>query len=195
VTGPRPVFRLHYEGLGELKPRRLRFRITLEPLASDGKRYVFDQRRRGNGWLLGDEGEVLYRTTKPIEDGRYRWQVASWNGVEWTGGGQSLELRIDAVPPADVEGLTVRFDAAQGEVRLDWQPVSLDRHGRPEFVDRYHVYRYDRRSFPRGAREHEVGVVDVPHFIDRGLPAEPSKILFYRVTAEDTAGNEPGRRN
>ena len=195
IVGSRPVFHLGYEGSGELRPRGMRFRITLDPAGPDGEAYVFDQRRRHSGWASAGDGLVLYRPRKPLEHGRYRWRVGFWDGVEWIENAGSRGIRVDSVPPADVEGLSVLLDAERGEVRLEWKPVALDRDGRPEFVARYHVYRYERRAFPRGIKALEVGVVVEPRFVDRDPPHNESRILYYRVTAEDQAGNEPDRRD
>jgi hypothetical protein len=195
VVGPRPVFCIGYEIPSERAAGELRFRITLDPRDRGLEPYDFDQRRRRSGWLLGDEGEVLYRPRKPLDDGRYRWRAWAWNGVDWVPGEDAFDLRVDSVPPAAVEGLRVRFDEKKGQVHLEWDPVTLDLSGRPEFVARYHVYRYERRVFPPAARVHEIGVVEQTRFVDKDPPPTASKILFYKVVAEDQAGNEAGRRD
>jgi len=89
----------------------------------------------------------------------------------------------------------MRLREELGEVLLEWDPVALDRDGRPEFVARYHVYRYQRRAFPKGIKALEVATVVEPRFVDRDPPKDTSKILYYRVTAEDRVGNEPDRRD
>ena len=55
---------------------------------------------------------------------------------------------------------------------------------------RYHVYRFERHGSFRGVRTHEIGVVEQPRFLDTEPRSEHSEILYYRVTAEDAAGNE-----
>jgi len=168
--------------------------LTLEPVEEDGEGYVFDQRRTRSGWFAGDEGQVLYRSRKPLRDGSYRWRAWYWNGTDWVGGTPARRLRIDAVPPAEVGALRVTFDAESGVVRLEWDPVVLDRDGGPEFVARYRVYRYEKRNFPGGVKTLEIGDVVEPRFIDHAPPASESRILYYKVTAEDQAGNESERR-
>lgn len=191
IVGARPVFRLAYDVSGEDDPREMRFRITLAPADPDGDPHEFDQKRRGRGWMFGDEGTVLYRPRKPLSDGLYRFEAWAWNGVEWIGGDRSHEIRIDTVPPADVDGVRVRVDPERNEVTIDWDPVSLDREGRPEYVARYHVYRYERRGIFRGFRTAEIGVVVGPRFVDREPPE--AKATYYKVTAEDEAGNKADR--
>ena len=190
VVGPRPVFQLGYEALGEPHPRKLRFRIRLEPLHPGREPLVFDQRRRSSGWLAGEPDRVLYRARKPLPDGSYRWEVAAWNGVEWLVGDDVFELRVDSIPPAEVEGLRVVLQRDDERLVLEWKPVTLDRNGAPEFVVRYHVYRFERRGGFRGVRSHEIAVVEQPRFLDTEPRSERSKILYYRITAEDAAGNE-----
>jgi hypothetical protein len=160
-------------------------------VGAGGRSYTFDQREEPAGWLWGDEGRILYRPAVPLEDGTYHWRIGAWNGVEWVDGAGAAKLRIDATPPADVEELTVHEDPTGGRVILEWLPVGLDRRGRPEYVARYHVYRYTTGPFPPLVRAHELGSTPEPRFVD-DRPLEVP-ILFYRVTAEDEAGNEPGR--
>ena len=190
MVGPRTVFEVGYEALGELQPRKLRFRIRLDPLRPGAGSYVFDQRQRPSGWLVGEPERVLYRTRKPLQDGSYRWEVAAWNGVEWLVGKDVFEVRVDSIPPGDVEGLRIVSQREGQRLVLEWNPVTLDRNGAPEFVVRYHVYRFERYRAFRGVRSHEIGVVEQPRFLDTEPQSERSKILYYRVTAEDAAGNE-----
>ena len=147
-------------------------------------------REHQSGWMIGDEERMLYRTARPLADGDYRWDVAAWNGHEWIDGPSRFELRIDSVPPAEVEGLTVVRDPESGAATLEWDPVALDRNGRPEFVTRYHVYRYSRGEPVRKVRVHEIATVELPSYVDAEAKNEP--LLLYRVTAEDEAGNEGG---
>ena len=57
-------------------------------------------------------------------------------------------------------------------------------------IFRYHVYRFEQSGAFRGVRTHEIAVVEQPFYLDTEPPAEGTKILYYRVTAEDAAGNE-----
>jgi hypothetical protein len=193
VVGPRTVFEIGYEVLGDPPPRRLRFRIRLEPVGDRGTAEVFDQRRRPSGWLVGEPGRVLYRPRRDLADGEYRWETAAWNGVNWVVSRQRPTFRVDSVPPADVEDLRLEFDRSAGRALLEWPPVTSDREGRPEFVARYHVYRYEERGPFRRVRPHEVAVVEQPTYVDTDAALRDVRILFYRVTAEDEAGNEGGR--
>ena len=70
--------------------------------------------------------------------------------------------------------------------------MTLDRDGRPEYVARYHVFRYERLSAFRGVRSHEIGTTEQPRFTDENPPAG-TKLLYYRVIAEDEAGNVANR--
>ena len=187
------MFQIGYEASDDRRPRKLRFRLTLEPVGEHGEGYVFDQRQTRSGWFAGDEGQVLYRSRKPLRNGTYRWRAWYWNGTDWVGGTPARELRVDAVPPAEVGALRMTFDAQGGEVRLEWEPVVLDREGAPEFVTRYHVYRFEKRRFPGGVKTLEIGETFEPRFVDRDAPASESRILYYKVTAEDQAGNESER--
>lgn len=186
VVGSRPVFELGYEGPEAENPRQLAFRITLN---GEQRSYVFDQRRRQSGWLQGQPGRVLYRPRRPLADGSYRWRVWIWNGVEWKPGRGTFDIRIDSVPPADVERLGLRFDGDRRAVLLEWDPVSLDRNGRPEYVARYHVYRCPRGPGCAPIQAFEIGVVEQPRFVDLSPPLEDPALLYYRITAEDEAGN------
>jgi hypothetical protein len=194
VTGPRTVFEIGYQAPGDPHPRDLRFRIRLDPTREEGRTYVFDQSSRAAGWLVGEPGRVLYHPRKALEDGEYRWQVGAWNGVEWIESRDRHTIRIDSVPPADVGALRVRLDREAGHTILEWEPVTLDRDGRPEFVERYHVYRYERAGPFRRVRVKEIAVVESPRFLDVGVASRNERILYYQVTAEDEAGNEGGVR-
>jgi len=194
VIPPRTVFEIGYDAMGEPHPRRLRFRIRLVPTDERGRPYVFDQARAPGGWLVGDSGRVLYRPRKPLQDGVYRWEAAAWNGIDWVASATRPEIRIDGVPPADVEALRLSWDREAPHTLLEWNPVALDQEGRPEFVSRYHVYRHEGGGPFRRVRLFEVGVVLEPRFVDVTLPPPGKAIRFYHVTAEDEAGNEGGTR-
>jgi hypothetical protein len=189
VVGPRPVFRIAYEGPDLAHPRDLRFRLRLVPVEESGRSYEFDQRQRRKDWLASEPGVVIYRPRSPLQDGTYRWEVAAWSGVEWIRGERSFSLRVDTAPPAAVEGLIVEIDRARGEVVLSWDPVTRDRNDGPEFVARYHVFRHPAGAGTRNAPPREIGVVTDPQLVDTGpLPGDPA-LLLYQVVAEDEAGN------
>jgi hypothetical protein len=182
------VFEVGFDAPGGAEVRRMRFRIVLEPEARSGTRTVYDQRRRPSGWVRGDVGRMLYRAPRPLDDGTYRWRAEAWDGTAWTGGAGAFVLRIDSVPPAVVSGLRVDRDADR--IVLRWDPVATDREGRPEYVARYHVYRHERASASRAVVVHEIGTTPAPTFVDDTHAETRGRILFYRVTAEDEAGNQ-----
>ncbi len=194
-VGPIPLFELGYEPLGEHDPlvRQARFRITLRPLRSPAPSYEFDQRAEPTGWMAGEARHVLYRPRAPLADGVYGWTPWFWNGTTWIRGSDEFRLRVDSVPPAEIDRL--RVSRSPEGVALDWDAVTLDRDGRPEFVARYHVYRYERAADARAIRARRIAEVREPPYVDRAPPPVGGEILFYRVAAEDEAGNEPGRRD
>jgi hypothetical protein len=193
VVGPRAVFEIEYDALADPHPRRLNFRIRLEPVRPGVEAKVFDQREREAGWLVGAPGRVLYRPRRDLDDGSYRWEAAAWSGVEWLVARERPVFRVDSVPPAPVAGLSVELVPGTGVARLEWDPVALDRDGSPEYVARYHVYRFEEGGPFRTVRPREIAVVEQPRYVDDTALEEHVQILYYRVTAEDLAGNEGGR--
>ncbi len=97
------------------------------------------------------------------------------------------------MPPAAVENLKVHYDSDRGVVHLDWDPVATDCDGGAEYVARYHVYRYPRADRTPPVEPFEVAVSDQPRVTLPVDAAEDARLWFYRVTAEDMAGNEAGR--
>lgn len=196
VVNSRPVFQLAYEGIDSGALRASRFRIAL---SSDGFRnesLIFDQREAATGWAHAEPGKVLYYPRHPVPDGEYQWKVWRWDGVGWIEGRRSFSLRVDSVAPADVEGLRIEYDHARGRYDLKWKPVTLDRNGDPEYVARYHVYRYDKGPPFPAVSLLEIGVSEIPELTldeDRAERAASAPLLFYRVVAEDEAGNQAGR--
>lgn len=193
VVQARPLFHLAYTGLDDGRLRKARFRITLESRTGDGASISFDQRRKRSGWAAGEPGEMLYRPKRPLSDGRYEWEVAFWDGTNWQVGDRRFRLRVDSVPPAPVEKLTVSYDPGRGVVELEWDPVALDIDGGAEYVARYHVYRYPRADRMPSVEPFEAAETEQTRAT---LPIESTvdeKLWFYRVTAEDLAGNEAGR--
>jgi hypothetical protein len=193
VVQARPVFQLGYTGLEDDDLRKTRFRIILEPRDDGGPTYSFDQRRRRSGWSAGGPGQMIYRPKRPLVDGSYEWVVAVWDGTAWREGGRRFRLRVDSVPPAPVENLTIRYDSERGLVELEWDPVALDVDGGAEYVALYHVYRYPRADRTPSVEPFEVAESEQPRVTLEVDPAGDAKLWFYRVTAEDLAGNEAGR--
>lgn len=192
AVGSRPVFQLAFEGVDPREARRLRFRLVLKRAGSADESYVFDQRERRSGWLVNGDGTVVFRPPRPIADGEYVWRFGAWNGFEWVDAGASREIRVDTVPPAAVEGLRLQHDLAANTIRIAWNPVGLDETGAAEYVTGYHVYRYVENPDLPHVRAFEIGFVEVPEFVDRP-PVESGRILYYRIAAEDQAGNVSSR--
>jgi hypothetical protein len=189
VTGARPLFQIGYEGIDEADLRRARFRIELSEDRFRSRSLLFDQRERSSGWSAGEDGRFNFRPPKPLEDGSYEWRVSLWNGTSWSGGDRAHSLRIDTIPPAPVASLRLEQIDGGKAIRLSWKPVVLDLDGRAEYVSRYHVYRYrGSPPFPLTAA-YEIAVTE-----GMSLEVESDADSFYRVTAEDEAGNETGRR-
>lgn len=177
---------------------KVRFRIVMSRDGFDTAAYTFDQSQDKNGWAFSsesteDEQPVIYFVRKPLADGTYDWRADAWNGVEWIKGTKTSRLRVDAVPPADVQGLRMIVDRDRKRVELDWDPVTTDRDGRPEQVARYKIYRYEKRSVFFVARMYEIGTTTQTRFVDESEAALKTPILYYKITAEDEVGNEAGR--
>lgn len=193
TAGIRPMLQVGAQGTDLAK---MRFRIEMSRDDFETIAYAFDQKEEPAGWtftaLAGENGAV-YRVRTPLQDGSYTWRAAAWNGVDWVHGRKISRLRIDGVPPADV-AVRMRVDPRRKSVLLEWDAVTVDRDGRPEVVNRYKVYRYERRAPFFVVRPFEIGTTDGLSFEDGSPQALGTGLLFYKVTAEDAAGNEPERR-
>ncbi len=195
VTGARPFFLISYTGIEDKDLRHSRFRIALSDDGFRSETIVFDQRKRRSGWVPGEPGRMVFRPPKPIADGSYEWRAWIWDGADWSGGLESFKLRIDTVPPADVEGLMLSYDDERSSLFLEWQPVGLDAEGGAEYVSRYHVYRYDKGPpFPL-LPAFKIGESVEPEMAVSGEDLSGASLLVYRVVAEDEAGNVAGRRD
>lgn len=196
VVGIKPRLRIAVRGQDWTK---IQFKIELSRDSFDTVTATFDQMKEPNGWAfvgLGkDEPGAIYQLREPLHDGEYQWRVFAWNGVDWVPGKTAYRFRVDATPPADVEGLQVRVDHTAGQVSLQWSPVSLDKNGRPELVSVYHVYRYERKWFFSSYGAYEIGTTEETAFVDKDEDALNGPLIFYKVTAEDAAGNETDRRH
>jgi len=193
VVQARPLFHVGYTGLDDDDLRKARFRIHLESRSDADVSFKFDQRRRRSGWAPGGPGQIIYRPKRPLPDGRYEWEVAVWDGATWKAGDRRFRLRVDSVPPAPVENLTISYDSGRGVVQLDWKPVAIDVDGGAEYVARYHIYRYPRADRTPTVEPFEVAETEQTRVTLPIDTVEDEKLWFYRVTAEDLAGNEAGR--
>jgi hypothetical protein len=194
-VGKKPRFVVRASGTDV---EQLRFRIELSTDDFRTIAYTFDQLKDPNGWaytLLDDESPgAVYFLRQPIEGGDYLWRVGSWDGLSWRESATPFHLRIDDVPPADVDGVLMWREPATGCVRITWSAVTTDRDGRPERVALYHVYRYASKGPTQPIRPFEAGETASLELDDCDAEAAKKPILFYRVVAEDEAGNIPGRR-
>jgi len=194
-VGKKPRFQIRAAGVDVEK---LRFKIELSADAFRTVAYTFDQLQEPNGWaytLLDDTSPgAAYFTRLPIQGGDYTWRVASWDGLSWKTSTDAFHVRIDDVPPAEVEGVLMWRDARTECVRIHWRAVTTDRDGREERIAVYHVYRYASKGPTQPIRPFEVGTTSSLEFDDCDLEVGKKPILFYRVVAEDEAGNITGRR-
>lgn len=194
VVGKKPLLKIGLEGADLPK---VRFRIELSRDDFDTIDRTYDQTVESNGWAftaLGGESGALFMVREPLEDGRYQWRVAAWNGVDWVPGKDESWFTVDGVPPADVTGIEMVIDYDSRSVKLRWDPVTVDQDGRPERVIKYHIYRYAKKSVFFVIRPFRLATVDTTWFDDTDRVALEAPILFYKITAEDAAGNEPERR-
>lgn len=189
VNGSRPVFAISYDGIEDRLLRQARFRIVLRDEGSDDDAYIYDQREQNAGWIPGEPGHVIFRPRSPIADGSYSWRVSFWNGARWVDEPRAYRLRIDTVPPAEVGGLMLTLDRDAGSVTLSWDPVVFDREGLPEYVARYHLFRYASGPPWPLARAYRVATTPDPVWMDAPTK-DDSRLVLFRVTAEDEAGNE-----
>ena len=172
----------------------MRFRIALSKDGFASETHTFDQRKRTGGWVPGDGCELIFRPPRPLADGSYEWRAWAWNGVEWVGGGPPRKLRVDTVAAAEIAELRMTWDADLRTVWLRWDPVTVDLNGDAEYVVGYHVYRYARGPDLPRVRPFEIGFVETPEFVDVD-PDPASEILYYKIAAEDAAGNVTGVRD
>jgi hypothetical protein len=194
-VGTKPRFVIRVEG-GDVE--KLKFRIELSRDDFKTTAYTFDGLKDDNGWAvtaLADQGAgAVYFSPKPLAGGGYLWRVASWDGLSWMDGDRRFRIQIDDVPPADVDGVRMTRNPEGSCVRIRWEPVTTDRDGGPERIAQYHVYRYTARGSTQPIRLFEAGRTAELEFEDCDAAALNKPILFYRIVAEDQAGNIPGRK-
>lgn len=194
-VGKKPRFALRAEG-GDAQ--KLRYRIELSRDGFETIAYTFDQLKEPNGWAYtelpdGTPGAV-YFSRQALAGGDYLWRVASWDGLSWRDGHGMSRLQVDDVPPGEVEDVRMSRSQQVPCVHITWNPVAVDRDGRPERVAAYHVYRYTAKGTTHPIRPFEAGATPELQYDDCDPAALTKPILYYRVVAEDEAGNIPGRR-
>ena len=165
VVGERPVFRFHlkgdWKGVGQamIEISRDRWK-TVEK--------SWDMRESMAGWgMIAEEDEKggLFRCTESIPEGDWEWRVTVFeNGAQYEGR-RPAAFRVDATPPAVVEGLRMKR-LPDGSLVLTWDPVIYDVAGRPETVDHYVVYRYNSKGVFLNAKGMEAGESSTTTFTD-----------------------------
>jgi hypothetical protein len=195
VSRSRPVFHIGFTGVDPYEARLMRFKLALSEDGFITEAYVFNQRNRQSGWIQGQPGEMIYRPRRPLRDGEYEWKAWAWNGVNWVDGGGSRTIRIDSIPPAEIQDLALMYFQDSTEMIITWDPVSLDQQNNTEFVSGYHVYAFPGRPDLPVARTFRIGVVDTPRYVEPEATPADHPIMYYRVQAVDEAGNVSGLRN
>jgi hypothetical protein len=192
-VGPKPRFRMGIRG-AELE--KVHYRIELSRDDFETIEHTFDQLVNRSGWGVIDprfeNPGAVYLTSKPLEDGTYDWRPWAHNGIDWVEGKIACRIEIDSIAPETVE--VQMYVSPEGNIVLDWDLVTLDLDGRPEYVTKYHVYRYKMRTMFFVVRPFHYAEVDQPPFEDDNPDSLATRLLFYKVTAEDEAGNETERR-
>ena len=92
----------------------------------------------------------------------------------------------DTVPPAEVRLLHVDKTRGAAPYLFSWQPVTLDRDGRPEMMGTYELSRSDVPQSVTGAW---VITPATSYPFNPPADSETSLLYFYLVRARDAAGN------
>lgn len=176
TVGERPVFRFHvkgdWKGVGQAKIELSRDRWkTVEK--------SWDMRESMAGWgMIAEEDEKggLFRCTEAIPEGDWEWRVTVFqNGAQYDGA-RTAAFRVDATPPAEVEGLRMKR-VQDGSIVLTWDPVIYDVEGRPETVDHYVVYRYNSKGVFLNAKGMEAGESSTTSFTDKSPMKTTTEIV------------------
>ena len=118
---------------------------------------------------------IAFRPPDALEEETWQWRARVLAQGVPTESGRSSPFKVDVTPPAEIEGLHLQR-RADGGILLRWDPVTQDVEGRPESVDHYVIYRYDRRgTFPQGPLV-KVGQSHTTAYLDRrGSPQDKSR--------------------
>ena len=194
-VGKKPRFAVRAEGGDATK---LHYKIEMSRDGFETIAYTFDQLKEPNGWAYTELADgtpgAVYFSRQALTGGDYLWRVASWDGLSWKNGHGMSRLQVDDVPPAEVNGVRMSHAPQSPCVQITWDPVAVDRDGRAERVATYHVYRYTARGTTHPIRPFEAGATPELTYDDCDVVALQKPVLYYRVVAEDEAGNIPGRR-
>lgn len=193
-SGTRPKFVVRAESASVMK---LRFKIELSRDRFKTISYTFDQLKDSNGWAFtaaeGQEPGAIHFARQPIKGGDYLWRVASWDGLSWMTGPTEFRITVDDVSPAEVTGVRMTRVKGSGCVRVSWDSVVTDANGGTERIKQYHVYRYWERTRVNPIGPFAAGSTTDTEFEDCNPLTLGKPLVFYRVEAEDEAGNVFGR--
>jgi hypothetical protein len=187
---------------------------------------TWSQKESPLGWRVepsDTEVAIAFRPPEGLDEELWQWRARVMAGGVLSESPRASGFRVDVTPPAEIEGLHLQR-RPDGAVLLRWDPVALDVEGRPDLVDHYVIYRYDRRgTFPQGPLV-RIGESRAPTWIDRKPAAggqgisevpppskggaqgqdpsrrgkrasePPAATIYYKVVAVDVAGNELGIR-
>jgi hypothetical protein len=197
ITSAKPAFKILVEG--DDISHYLKFKIELSRDDFETVFKEFDQVAEKKGWSFhqwfDEEIGGIYRTTEPIPDGVYQWKAYVYDGMNYIGGEEVSTFIVDSIPPAEINGMRMRYDYDTGYTHLDWDPIFLDVNGNSETIDHYNIYRYERKSIFFVIRPFYIGTTKTESFIDKDRGRNKrGKLTFYKVVGVDKAGNELGRR-
>jgi hypothetical protein len=136
---------------------------------------------------------IAFRPAEALEEETWQWRArVQAQGVP-TESGRSSPFRVDVTPPAEIEELHLQR-RPDGAVLLRWDPVTQDIEGRPESVDHYVIYRYDRRgTFPQGPLV-KLGESHAPVYVDRrGASRDPNRADLPPLLDRDVPPPPPAR--
>lgn len=191
-VGAKPMMKIGVEG-DDI--REMKFRILLSRDGFDTIAYTLDEKSdfayviAGHG--IEQPGALYYGSTR-FEPGLYEWKASAWDGLQWIDSSETFEMMVDTIPPALVEGVRASWDREAAAVMLEWDPVFVDAEGQPEEVARYHVYRFDYAFKFAFIRANKLAVTADTFYLDTSEKVPGAATLFYKINAEDVAGNERG---
>ena len=172
TVGPRPVFR--FTSKGGVKPDG---HAVIEISRDRWKSldHVWDSNDSPRGWSLPgplEPWDGSFRCPQALMEGSWEWRVRLSLGEGAAADtSRPAAFRIDATPPAEIEGLKLQH-RSDGAIALTWEPVLYDVEGKPETVDHYVIYRYSARGIFPQAAPMKIGESRGASFVDRA-PQSP----------------------